>query len=491
MKTETWWCSAARRGRRSARDTGKLLLLVMTILFWVSPIAAAGTPSLTVTQQVWLTKANRHEKSGWVYLHIEGSPEGRGFQHGYVMAREINDGIRATRIDWEFKTATEWSWLVKKAAALFVKRIDKENLAELDGIVEGMQAAGVPSTRAEIIAYNAYIELSGYWWPEELKKIKDGNVKFEKQSCSAFIATGQMTADGGVVLAHSTWGPYYDPLPNLILDIVPENGHRILMQTWPGWIHSGTDFFITDAGLVGTETTISWYSGFDSKGIPEFSRMRRATQDADSIGDWCAIMKNGNNGGYANSWLLGDVKTGEIARLELGLKYIGYERKRDGYFTGSNIAEDPKILRFETEGHDTDIRGGIVARRVRWEQLMTQHVGKVDVDLAKAFEADHFDTYFGQDHPCRRSLCGHLEMDHEPADPWSIPNEPAGAYDAKVVDASMARGMKFAARWGAPCGAAFDAEKFLKENPQFKWMSDILHSRPSQPWTEFVSGEKQ
>ncbi len=33
-----------------------------------------------------------------------------------------------------------------------------------------------------------------------------------------------------------------------------------------------------------------------------------------------SIIKEGNNGGYANDWLVGDRKTGEIAYLELGLK---------------------------------------------------------------------------------------------------------------------------------------------------------------------------
>jgi hypothetical protein len=98
---------------------------------------------------------------------------------------------------------------------------------------------------------------------------------------------------------------------------------------------------------VGAETTIFPYDeGIDLKGVPEFSRMRRATQDANSIEEWCAIMKHGNNGGLANAWLLGDVNTGEIGRLELGLKYVGFEKRRDGYFVGSNVAEDLKILRF-------------------------------------------------------------------------------------------------------------------------------------------------
>ncbi|MEI7856132.1 MAG: hypothetical protein WCH85_01355, partial [Methanomicrobiales archaeon] len=36
-----------------------------------------------------MAKANRHDKNGWTYLHIEGTPQERGFQHGYLMSGEI------------------------------------------------------------------------------------------------------------------------------------------------------------------------------------------------------------------------------------------------------------------------------------------------------------------------------------------------------------------------------------------------------------------
>jgi len=466
------------------------LMLAALLSFTLDCLGAEAT-ALTQVQQSWLNKANRHEKAGWVYVHIEGTPRERGFQYGYLLAKEIQQGIKATRTDWEYESATKWSWLLEKASAMFARKIDKENLAELDGIVEGMQAAGIPSSRAEIIAYNAYWELDWYWWPEDLKKIKEGKVKIAQQSCSAFIATGSMTADGGVVLGHNSMQGYWFAPPSVVIDIVPEKGHRILMQTYPGWIHSGTDFFITDAGLVGAETTIAYFEGFDPKGIPEFCRMRRATQDATNIDQWCSIMKRGNNGGYANAWLLGDVNTREIARLELGLKYVGFEKKRDGYFVGSNVPEDLKILRFETTAHETDIRDSDVARRVRWKQLMSQYAGRIDVAAGKLFEADHFDTYLGAEHPGERSLCGHWDLESKPIEPPTEPNLPWGTVDGKVVDTKMARQMSFAARWGSACGTAFDAPKYLAEHPQYEWMKDILQSRPSEPWTNFVAGEQQ
>jgi len=463
----------------------------MIVLLMMLGCAHQAMPgSLTSEQQQCLSKARRFERQGWIYLHVEGEPKDRGFQHGYLLASEINEGLRVTRVCWEYATAMPWPWAIEKAGRMFSPHIDAENLSELDGIANGMAAAGHPTTRDELIAYNSIIELTSYWWPTELKKIKDGPGPAVRDSCSSFIATGSMTRDGNVVLGHNTMMDYNDVFPNVIEDIVPAHGHRILWQTEPGWIHSGTDFFITDSGLVGSETTIGGFEGFETNAVPEFARMRRATQDANSIDQWCDIMKKGNNGGYANAWLLGDINTREVARLELGLKQVALEKKRDGYFTGSNVAEDLKLLRFETDSKETDIRVSGVARRVRWKQLMKKYVGQIDAALAKEFEADHLDSYSGKKEPGGRTLCGHFELQSEPAGNWpGVPYGCSGTVDAKVVDAAMAKSMSFAARWGSGCGRAFDAHAYLTEHPQFDWMAAILKSRPSELWTQFKAGE--
>jgi hypothetical protein len=455
----------------------------------VASALAQGQQGLSPQQQSWLARGKQFQRAGWTYLHVEGEARPRGFQHGYLLAKKIEEGLRMARAGWEHQSSMEWSWLTAHAGAMFLPKIDGENLAELDGIVEGARAAGVNFSREDLIAYNAILELNDYWWPLELKKIKDEAVpSAARESCSSFVATGSFTKDGNVVLGHNTMQSYADAMPDVIEDIVPARGHRILWQTTAGWIHSGTDFFITDAGLVGSETTIGGFEGFDTNGVPEFTRMRRATQDAGSIDEWCAIMKAGNNGGYANAWLLGDINTKEIARLELGLKYIGYEKKKDGCFFGSNVAEDRKILKMETDRSDTDIRLSSVARRVRWKQLMKEHTGKIDLELGKRFEADHFDTWRGKAWPGGRTLCGHFELDPE-AQGHDVPFDCSGTVDGKVVDAAMAKRMSFAARFGSACGMPFMAEKFLEAHPQFDWMAGLLKDRPGQSWGVFKAGE--
>jgi hypothetical protein len=201
-------------------------------------------------------------------------------------------------------------------------------------------------------------------------------------------------------------------------------------------------------------------------------------------------MKRGNNGGYANAWLLGDINTREIARLELGLKFSGWEKKKDGYFVGSNIAENRKILKLETERNETDIRSSSVARRVRWKELMKEYRGKIDVEAGKKFEGDHFDTYRGRTRAGGRTLCGHFELDPDAGGQGQgVPFHCSGTVDGKVVDAAMAKRMSFTARFGAACGKPFEPKKFLDAHPQFEWMTDLLKERPKEPWVMFKVGE--
>ena len=226
----------------------KVILLFVIVLNAHLVLSKQNTPP-NQEQQKWLSKANRHEKNGWTYLHIEGEPRERGFQHGYLMSKEISEAIRVLSVEWNYQTAMDWNWMVQKGSAILTPKVDPENLAEIDGMVEGMKIKGVETSRDELVALNGYVELMSYWWPSIKDSIHSNSIIRPRESCSSFIATGNMTADGKIVLGHNTMDGYQNPAPNIILDILPENGHRILMQSISGFIHSETDFFITDLGF--------------------------------------------------------------------------------------------------------------------------------------------------------------------------------------------------------------------------------------------------
>jgi len=344
---------------------------------------------LSPQEKEWLTKSYRSEKNGWIFLHIEGKPFERGFQRGYLTANEIEEFFKMLDHTEKFETAKDINFFVDAAAMLFKDNVSEEYVEEMKGMVQGMRSAGKKITYEEMLFMNGFIDILWHWWPQEEEKEKIPN-----PGCSAFIATGGATADGKIIMAHNSWYLYYSlRFCNIIVDIVPDKGHRILMQSWGPCLYSATDFFITSAGLVGTETTIGKFSGFNKEGTPVFERARKAMQYANNIDEWTQIMIENNNGAYANSWLLGDIRTNEIARLELGLKHHSVEKKKDGYFTGSNIVDNINILREETDASYDDVRDFCVARRVRWKQLMEKHYGEIDVVIAKNMLTDLYVVY--------------------------------------------------------------------------------------------------
>ena len=102
------------------------------------------------------------------------------------------------------------------------------------------------------------------------------------------------------------------------------------------------------------------------------------------------------------------------------------------------------------------------------------------MELAKSFLADHYDPWLQKEYPGSRTLCAHWELDSQlQGFPGFIPFDPAGTYDGKVVDTTMAKRMSFLARWGAACGTPFNAAKFLEAHPQFDWMVGLLKDRPT------------
>ena len=50
-----------------------------------------------------------------------------------------------------------------------------------------------------------------------------------------------------------------------MIEIKPSKGNSIIMQSAPGSISSGTDYYITSTGLICTETTIGGFNKFELK----------------------------------------------------------------------------------------------------------------------------------------------------------------------------------------------------------------------------------
>jgi hypothetical protein len=440
-----------------------------------------------------LAKAYRFERSGWIYVHLEGAPHDIGYQHGYLLAPEISDAFAAVSVEMTHNSNRNWEFFRRAAKEMLWPKIDVEYQSELAGIADALHARNYKLDLYDIVAMNAFMELGDYyvpWLDEQTQMVKPVS-KPDPEHCSAFVATGSYTKNHQIVMAHNNWTSYnYGARWKIIFDITPQQGYGMLMDGFPGVIVSDDDFGVNSDGLMFTETTITDFHGWDPNGKPEFVRARKAMQYAGSIDDYVKIMLDGNNGGYANDWLLADRKTGEIARFELGLKHNRVWRTKDGYYAGSNFASDPAVLKDETTFDPTNMAASANARHARWDELMAANQGKIDTTLAEAFLADHYDSYTKKTGANRRTLCGHGDVATE-GDPGfaKTPYNPAGAVEGKVMDAHMAESMSFVAHAGHPCGADFKARDFLAAHPEYNWQSSVLIDMDAGPWAQFRSGE--
>jgi hypothetical protein len=410
-----------------------------------------------------------YPQAGWIVLHIEGEPYQRGYQHGRLLAPRIAEFVEALAAYRSSKAPGDaWRDLRLVANAVFLRKIDAEYLEEMKGIADGAAAAGAkfqgrPLDLLDVVTLNADIEtafldeaLDATATGLEGKKFREpaeGTAKPPREShCSAFAATGAATADGQVVIGHITmWNLYHAHFYKVWLDIKPSRGNRVVMQTYPGGLMSGLDYYMNDRGMVVCETTIA-QTGFDPKGIPLVDRIRRALQYADSIDRAVAILREGNNGLYSNEWLLADVKTGEVAMFELGTHQSRLWRSsRDewfggtkGFYWGCNNAKDLQV-RLETVPSLNDRPANPVfhpADRDRtWLRLFDRSKGSINTDF------------------------GFLAF-------TTPPLAAAHSLDAKFTTTAMARELSCWAKFGPPLGRCWDPSE--SQRRQFPTLGPLV-----------------
>ena len=416
----------------------------------------------------------RYPQAGWIMLHLEGSPYERGLQHGRLLAPEIAGYLRCyANMQSPQAPAESWNLTRTIANTTFLRGFDREYLEEMKGIADGASAAGARfDDRAidlvDIAALNLWPELmtldaANHATPTGLEGIVFPSASPapakppQEGHCSAFAATGKATRDGHPVIGHITmFSLYAVRWYNVWLDVKPAQGHRITMQSYPGGIYSGMDYYLNDAGIAMVETTIE-QTRFDAAGNPLASRVRKAMQYGDSIDAVVAMLKDGNNGLYNNEWLLADMKTDEIAMFELGTHAGKLWRSSgnewyggtEGFYWGCNNTKDLAV-RLETIPAANDRPANMVwhpsDRDLKWLELYKYNFGTMD----EAFAKRAFTT---------APLCS------------------SASVDAKFTTAALAREQKSWALFGPPL------ERTWMPTPEESLKFRDIVPLVSNPWT--------
>jgi hypothetical protein len=412
----------------------------------------------------------RSVSEGWIIAHIYGKPLERGYAHGHLLQSQLSKISK--QLDFLLVhdmniCKSEFMKASRKVITPILKDRYPEFYEELRGISYG---SGVPLSL--LIAWNSYLSLYSHFC--------DGS----PIRCSAFLATGKATEDGGIIMAHETHSDFLSGwLANVMLYVAPHQGNAFVMQTLPGYIASSTDWFLSSSGIIGCETTIANVNYKPKFGDPYFCRIRKAMQYGNSLEEYEKIMSHRNAGDYACSWLFGDTRTNEIMLFELGLHYKNVKRTSSGVFYGMNRALGVDLREQETtDGDSVNIATSSGARMTRLDQLLNHtYKGKINTSNAKKIMADHYDTYLGRDSRNSRSICNHTEENPEQSS--RPPYFPFGCTDAKVVNTTMAKQLIFEARFGSACGRPFSVKGYVKRAPEHKAWANVLPDIPTYAWT--------
>ncbi|XXF75420.1 C45 family autoproteolytic acyltransferase/hydrolase [Myxococcaceae bacterium GXIMD 01537] len=398
----------------------------------------------------WAGKGFRYDDGGWKFVHVEGEPYERGRQFGELVADDVVRYMEKLGIQKDKTDAVRgWAQVRLLTDSLFLRKYDVEYLEEMKGTADGVNKAGVKFKDREldlldIVALNSAVDLGQLEEANRatatplsgrifLKGEDEQGRAGEGDHCSSFVATKSATKDGGFIMGQIfMWAGYTGVHWDVVLDVQPTRGHRFVMQTFPGGIHSGADWFINDAGIVIGETTVG-QTPFDPNGTPQSNRIRKAAQYASSIDDVARILKERNNGLYTNDWTLADAKTGEGACFLLG-------------------TQKTKLWRTGSKGHAADTPGGLkdfiwANNNTRDAEVRKEYVpnpNNAPVDLA--FNTWNRDIAFWEYY--QRHGKGGFDLDTAVRMLASSPINRPHACDGKLTTGEMAGQLMFLAHYG-------------------------------------------
>jgi len=430
------------KNKKKSRILKKISITLISFIILFPALFSFVSENVTSQQNQEKTINNHHKGyryniQGWVYIHIEGEPYERGYQYGYLASAEIIDMIQRwgnLGHDSKFmkiffiknlqdnydKLSQQW-WNICRVTAMnfFLKQTPEEYIQEMKGITDGTKAQGGKifgrNIEFEDIVASQFVQEVQYSISNIGKKIHpflnilkklDGVLTgeiFNNQNghCNAFIATGDATSDGGIVVSHATIFPHYiAERCNFIVDIQPSDGNRFMMTSPPGALWSQEDWYLNDQGIVLSETELVPQGPWKIRGnLPKGVRSRTAIQYSDSIDDVLKYLEEGNNGLVPNEWLIGDTKTGEIASFQQALYNTELKRTFNGYYSSYCRAHDLEILSEITRVPKTILRVfskispalEIEDGKVIWKndvaekinQLGEKYYGIIDEDIAK------------------------------------------------------------------------------------------------------------
>src|SRR6266852_9840923 len=132
------------------------LLLLLSFALTAAPAASRDSQAYSRVKKSF----RRPDQNGWIYTHLEGTPSEIGFQHGYLLAPEIEDVQKVVVLGLTHDSKKDYAFFRSAAEKVLWPHIEAQYRDELKGIVEGLKARNVALDLWDVVALNAWLELA-------------------------------------------------------------------------------------------------------------------------------------------------------------------------------------------------------------------------------------------------------------------------------------------------------------------------------------------
>lgn len=303
----------------SCRNLLPLMLAVMLTVLCAA-VGRAEPPAEFLNRSITMVadppvKLVDQEGAGRLYevgpltvLVMEGTPREMGFQHGRLLAKKIHHIIKEgymVKALWGQGYTPEY---VHAQSERMQKHFPPAIIEELNGIVEGLRAAGVEDITYEDVRLGITQAEILHFPPNA------------PPACSNFAVWGRWTQDGRLLhgrnLDWSIKGDAQDDAAVLIWR--PRGGHPFMMVGWAGGVGSVSG--MNAKGLTLGEMTLpSGDATFD--GLPLFLQMRMMLETCSTLEEAVKFFENAPR---TTGWnfILGDAKIPDGRAMETDGKYI-------------------------------------------------------------------------------------------------------------------------------------------------------------------------
>ena len=289
--------------------------------------------------------------NGYLVLHVEGSPEEMGRQHGRLLKPQIQRACRALITD---SYAGDGYDRLIAGAKVMEKFQPEEFRRELKALAEA----------AEI----------DYWDCVAMQLFGDVDRgapadATDVMQCTSYAAFGPATKTGELIAGRNLdyWDSGVGEYAAILMHVKPDRGHAFLTVTWAGIINGWT--LMNEKGLVTANNT----SGGDCalEGISTCFLLRKVAQYASTVDEGIAIVEKEPRACGTNMLIAGGSQP-DAAMVEFDHGAVAVRRAERGYVLAANS------FRVLHERRLSDSIPFTSSRYAALEKLIREHHGSID-----------------------------------------------------------------------------------------------------------------